>query len=99
MFITTNASDSVLLIASSVGIIASATSKLTSLLGYSPSELIGLPLYALLPSPYKEQLQLYLQTFAATGESTVLRRWTCFFASSTNFLLETFSCSDGLRLA
>lgn len=71
MFITTNASDSVLLIASAAGIIASATSKLTSLLGYTPAELIGQPLYILLPSPYREQLHLFLESFAATGESKV----------------------------
>ncbi|CCQ12572.1 diguanylate cyclase/phosphodiesterase (GGDEF & EAL domains) with PAS/PAC sensor(s) [Pseudoalteromonas luteoviolacea B = ATCC 29581] len=54
------------------GIILTANSKLKAVFGYEPHELIGQNVACLMPSPYKEMHQQYIQSYLKTGKAQII---------------------------
>ena len=54
------------------GIVQSANSALTDLLGYKPEELIGQNIKMLMPEKYSTKHDGYLQHYADTGDRKVI---------------------------
>lgn len=54
------------------GVITAVNSKALRLFGYSREELLGFPLTMLMPSPYREQHDGYMNRYLHTGEAHVI---------------------------
>lgn len=54
------------------GIVQSFSSAATRLFGYSPTEVIGKNVSMLMPSPYREQHDSYLERYLRTGERKII---------------------------
>ena len=63
--------DSALVIADMRGLIVAINERCSEMFGYHNSELIGRPLVTLMPSPYKEQHQSYIQRYLSVGVAKV----------------------------
>src|SRR3989338_5626814 len=57
---------------SATGTIKSVDKNGCTMFGYSLSELIDKPITTIIPSPYKEQHDLYLQRYANTGVKKII---------------------------
>lgn len=70
--------DSALVIANHEGEIVAINDRCSELFGYTSQELIKQKLDWLMPSPYKEQHQMYISRFVADGIPKVIMRESLF---------------------